>query len=162
MGPFDESDKISDLEGRLAKLEKKKIEVKDLPVKSLQAALAKVTFGQNPTDLLLPNSVGNDLIADEVLEPFIKPADSLQTGIKIDFGRVTLLFAASSLSEPLLVAHELETIPIAVVATSWNAPSGPKVPKCNSFAHGKSTFAINADLDEAHTGGIDITWIAIG
>lgn len=81
---------------------------------------------------------------------------------KIAFGRVKLTWAGSTLSGSVNVAHGLGVAPGQVVFSAWQAPEPGKVPIGNITGPPSATeFTCNAETKNAHTGSIELSWIAI-
>jgi hypothetical protein len=125
---------IDDLAERLDALEGRAIRVKDLPVRALQDRLER---DWQPSAAVL---LGQGLARG---------------------GLVTVTWTAGTLSASELVSHGLQRLPAAVVATAFNTPVSDEVPLANTFDWTETTFTMNAQVDSAYTGDIQVAWIAL-
>lgn len=106
---------LGDIDKRLRILERKKLTLKDLPIKTLREAVL-LNEPQDPVQMMLPKSVTEDLISDDVFSAFVK--FSFIQDIEIDVGVVTMEWGgASSGSNLVTVTHRLEKEPLFLFAT---------------------------------------------
>lgn len=133
---------VAELLDRVERLEKKKLTVKDLPIKSIRDAIGREP--QDPVDLLLPNSITNDLLA---------------TPIKVQTGEETAIFTASAISAPVEIFYQFETAPRITVTIISEGTSlfTPKVTP-GSVTEKKAKITITAPV--AFTGTLNFHWIA--
>ncbi len=77
-------------------------------------------------------------------------------------GVASLGFVASTDSGTSIVNHGLEVPPRGVLAISNAAPAFGRIPLCNTWAYGPTTFSINGEVKTAFTGNVNVVWIAFG
>lgn len=81
---------------------------------------------------------------------------------KVNFGTITLKWAGSALSEAKNVNHGLGTEPVFIDLISSPAPEPGKIPVANISSKSATTFTVNAETKNVHTGEITMLWLAIG
>jgi hypothetical protein len=115
-----------------------------------------------PTIRLHAGKIFRKLLDSEGASAFLQlPATVEPSKHLFWFGVAELTFAASTISSNIVLEHFLGETPKGVLACSLGAPEPGKIPVCNPFALGKTTFALNGEIRNPHTGKIPIFWVAV-
>lgn len=133
-----------ELQERLDALEAgRKLKIVDLPIDALRRELRKEP--QNPTEMLLPHSIGPDLLAGISNEFYI-------------IGTGTIVFTGASIESSIAtISHELGEVPGIVLPMTWDAGRHIK-----TFNYTDTTFQASAQTlqGDKPTETREFTWIA--
>lgn len=80
---------------------------------------------------------------------------------RVAVGQVPLTWSESTLSAAATITHGLGATPVFAAAFSLGAPEAGKIPLGNTFSYTNTTFALNAETKNPHSGNISMVWIAL-
>lgn len=107
------------------------------------------------TVVTLPPSI------EEYIAGLAERVANIERGGNVKRGIATLAFAASKNSGTISVEHGLGVVPVAVVATAFNAPAFTQLVLPNVFGYTATTFSMNGELAANTTGSLTVAWVAV-
>lgn len=150
---------LMDLDKRLKALEKRKINVKELPLTQLREAVLRGE-PQDPIQTLLPQSIALSLLGEDVIKELAHYAVGDQE-LVFDLGETSVTYVAAADSEITTVAHRLEVEPIFIGAALLEGEGtvlrAPRITEKTSSVF-KMQFNAEAVLNKTDA----VMWIAVG
>lgn len=153
--------RLAELEARLAALEARQLELKDLPMPQLMRRLGD-RMQPSADQFLLPKSVGPDSLADGAVTTAAIANDAV-TPAKIDnFKRGSASVSTSAVSGPVgtaVVSHGMDTTPLVVLLTGSGADFTYTV---SAITATQFTITMRHVDGTATTTTTTVGWLALG